>query len=90
MTHIGRSSIPGTSRQQVQRVTSDAVLTQGSALHERSSALRLRAALLEQCARTARKGSMPAWSAHLGTKRISAKYPKVLLWSLTTCSFPFC
>lgn len=78
MTHIGRRSIPGTSREQVQRMTSDAAFTQGSTLHGRSSALRLRAAvLLEQFARTARKGSMPAWNAHLGTKRISAKYPKV-------------
>lgn len=45
---------------------------------------------LHQCARIASKVNMPAEDAHLGIKRISAKYPEVLLWCITTCSFPLC
>lgn len=48
------------------------------------------AALLPHFARVASKANRPASSAHLGIKRILAKYPKVLLWCITTCSFPLC
>lgn len=36
------------------------------------------AAFLPQFARIASKANTPAWNAHLGIKRISAEYPKVL------------
>lgn len=48
------------------------------------------AAFLPHFARIASKANMPASNAHLGIERISAASPKVLLWCITTCSFPLC
>ena len=45
---------------------------------------------LWQFAEIARKAHMPPRMHVLGIKRISAKYPKVLLWCITTCSSPLC
>lgn len=65
-------------------------LQKGACCIRQATSLLLPSSRPQQFARVASKANKPASNAHLGIQKISAKHPKVLLCSITTCSLPLC
>lgn len=89
MTHIGRRSIPGTSREQVQRMTSDAVLTQGSALHGRSTTLWLRGSPSRTVCKNCQQREHARLECTFGHQENFSKISKSVIMESYHLFFPF-